>query len=94
MNITYYEKNRERLIQNSKQYYYKNKEKQLNKSKEYYHKNRDEINEKNKQYYTHIYYPKNKEKIMNSRRICNRCFKPNPKNEKTIIEKGKFTIIL
>ena len=40
-NVTYYQKNKDKLLQNSKDYYEKNKDVLLQKSKDYYEKNRE-----------------------------------------------------
>ena len=40
-NVTYYQKNKDKLLQKSKDYYEKNKDVLLQKSKDYYEKNRE-----------------------------------------------------
>ena len=59
----YYEKNREKKLEQDKQYYEKNKEKRLEYRRQYYEKNKDKISE-----YKQDYYERNKDKILEHQR--------------------------
>ena len=53
-NVTYYQKNKDKLLQKSKDYYEKNKDVLLQKSKDYYEKNREKRNEYRRNKYNNM----------------------------------------
>ena len=55
---TYYEKNREKLIQYQREYYYKNKGHVQEFLKEYYNKHRERLKQRNKEHFRRHFFGK------------------------------------